>query len=347
MRRPQLIYASNFRQFGRGTFVVSNTLRRLPGFDVRPIHATGGMMRGPLRMPAALLAGHLLATRFPDALILGDSARGSEIAWRISRCRRREFALRFGGIWSKDRPVDEFARALGAAQLVIVPSNASRKSLEQQGSRRKDQMIVIIPNGVETQVDAVPLPNIEAPLGLFAIGQVYALKQPELAISTLAEIVAAGRDATLSFFGAGDPTPYLMKARQRGLEERVRFLGLVERPWEQLPENPVLLHMSRREGFGLAVAEGLVRGVPTYVLEGSGGPEELVRFTGGGQVCEPRAASIAGHILSDLAEPRQLGTRLKASMSLAREEYSTEKMLARYQRVLTEQIDTRGRGKRS
>jgi glycosyltransferase involved in cell wall biosynthesis len=51
---------------------------------------------------------------------------------------------------------------------------------------------------------------------------------------------------------------------------------------------------SRQEGFGIVVAEALASGVPAVVTP-SGGPEELIRASGGGEV-------LAGFEADELAQ---------------------------------------------
>jgi glycosyltransferase involved in cell wall biosynthesis len=100
----------------------------------------------------------------------------------------------------------------------------------------------------------------------------------------------------------------LLRARL-GREVRLTLVG--ERPLLQLPAGvhatghvdsvaelirsaALLVLPSRQEGFGIVVAEALASGVPAVVTP-SGGPEELIRASGGGEV-------LSGFEADELAE---------------------------------------------
>jgi glycosyltransferase involved in cell wall biosynthesis len=63
----------------------------------------------------------------------------------------------------------------------------------------------------------------------------------------------------------------------------VETTGVVPDVATVLRECALFVLPSRQEGFGIAVAEALACGVPAIVTP-SGGPEELVRSSGGGHV---------------------------------------------------------------
>ena len=82
----------------------------------------------------------------------------------------------------------------------------------------------------------------------------------------------------------------------------VEALGEVPSVAEPLREAALLLLPARQEGFGIAAAEALASGVPV-VATPSGGPEELLRASGGGVVTEGwSAAELAGAAISLLGD---------------------------------------------
>jgi len=71
----------------------------------------------------------------------------------------------------------------------------------------------------------------------------------------------------------------------RSMPEGVDVLGEVASVVESLRTSALFVLPSLQEGFGLVVAEALASGAPALVTP-SGGPEELVRESGGGEVLE-------------------------------------------------------------
>ena len=67
------------------------------------------------------------------------------------------------------------------------------------------------------------------------------------------------------------------------MPDGVDVLGEVPSVSEPLRRASLFVLPSLQEGFGLVVAEALASGVPAVVTP-SGGPEELIRASGGGEV---------------------------------------------------------------
>jgi phosphatidylinositol alpha 1,6-mannosyltransferase len=92
---------------------------------------------------------------------------------------------------------------------------------------------------------------------------------------------------------------------------------------EHLREAQLFVLPSRHEGFGIAAAEALASGVPALTTP-SGGPEELVRASGGGVVLEgftaEELAEGAVELLGDAA--RLLAMRASGREYVAREHSS-------------------------
>lgn len=90
------------------------------------------------------------------------------------------------------------------------------------------------------------------------------------------------------------------------LPKGVEAVGEVPDPAAELQRAAVFILPSRQEGFGIAAAEALATGLPV-VTTPSGGPEDLVRRSGGGLVTGGfDAASLADAVLSLLGEPESL-----------------------------------------
>jgi glycosyltransferase involved in cell wall biosynthesis len=147
---------------------------------------------------------------------------------------------------------------------------STRDLLKQQGVKR----VKIIRYGVHT----VALPELEAkrleqPLKLVVVSRLAPNKRIDHAIQTVAALRARGITATLKVIGRGEIEPRLRElVVECRLENEVIFMGgLTEAEKDaRLRESHLLLHTSKREGWGLNVIEANAMGTPAavYPVEG-------------------------------------------------------------------------------
>lgn len=118
--------------------------------------------------------------------------------------------------------------------------------------------------------------------GTFRIVQVgrllHDIKGQDILIRAVAQLLAEGRDVSLTLIGDGESRPYLEDiVRELKITGRVEFAGT-------RPQSYVLGHIadfnlfvqpSRLEGFGLTVAEAMAAGVPVLVSDNDG-PLEII-----------------------------------------------------------------------
>lgn len=82
--------------------------------------------------------------------------------------------------------------------------------------------------------------------------------------------------------------------------------GEVPSVWEELRTSSLFVLPSLQEGFGIVVAEALASGLPTVVTP-CGGPEELVRESGGGTVlADFEPSTLADALVQALGDKRRL-----------------------------------------
>lgn len=132
-----------------------------------------------------------------------------------------------------------------------------------------------------------------------------------------------------------------VRLRERVPRARLRLIGQPPRgpvpPGVELVGTPasvapslrtasVFVLPSHQEGFGIVVAEALACGVPAVVTP-SGGPEELVRASGGGVVAGSFDADELAGTVADLLgdEPRLLGMR-RRGRTYVRREHAPERL---------------------
>jgi glycosyltransferase involved in cell wall biosynthesis len=118
---------------------------------------------------------------------------------------------------------------------------------------------------------ALGIPAEAGPV-LLTVGALREEKEPQLMLSAVAAMERKlGRDARGIFCGDGPLLNALRRrARELGIADRIHFAGAVDdvRPYYAAAD--VLVHPSRQESFGLAVAEALASGVPVVTRCGGG-----------------------------------------------------------------------------
>ena len=98
------------------------------------------------------------------------------------------------------------------------------------------------------------------------------------AIEAVAVLCSAGFNASLEIVGAGDRAPYISRAEQLGVRNRVSFVGEVHDHRELfrwLDELDVYIQPSLTEGLPRALIEAMSRGLPCVATRVGGIPELL------------------------------------------------------------------------
>lgn len=181
--------------------------------------------------------------------------------------------------------------------------------------------------------------------GVFAVGSLGRLsdeKNHALVIDAFADLVARedSGDAVLLLAGDGPERAGLEAlAGERGLGQRVRFLGMVARPERFYPLLDAFVMPSRSEGLPVALLEAMASGVPVVVTRVGAMPGVV---DGCGIVVESgdrRALAAALHRL--MSEP-EVGHRLAGlGKDRVAGQYSVDTMVAAYEALYSNLLDGR------
>lgn len=195
------------------------------------------------------------------------------------------------------------------------------------------------------QVQPMPLPAIARPAstgggGVVVLGRLTAQKRVELAIAGYIAARRLGVTAPLTIAGDGPTRAALERmVREAKLGDAIRFLGVVD-PAEVpalLATADVMVMPARREGLGLAAAEGLMQGVPVVACTDGGGVLDVVPPTNGGRVVPPDAESIGAAITALLEHPPECEAALAHGTTWRERlapEFVAQRCLTWYERVL-------------
>jgi teichuronic acid biosynthesis glycosyltransferase TuaC len=164
-------------------------------------------------------------------------------------------------------------------------------------------------------------------------GALIPVKGHRLALAAIGQVP----EATWIVVGDGPERPTLEKlARERGVAERVRFLG--SRPHEALPAllaaADVLLHSSEREGLANVWVEALACGTPIVVTD-TGAAHEVVDRREAGRVVPREANAIAAALRALIADPPPQDAVRQAAERFSWERNADE-LAAHLERISTE-----------
>jgi glycosyltransferase involved in cell wall biosynthesis len=158
---------------------------------------------------------------------------------------------------------------------------------------------------------------------LLAVARLTRQKGIDVAIRALPDLPD---DTVLVVLGDGPERAALLRlARELGLVQRVFLLGRVPDVGAWLGRATLLVHPARWEGFGLAVLEAMLSGLPVVATNVSALPELVVDGESGVLVPPDDAVALAHGIVRALDRP-QLGA---GGLERARSEFSVRRMADR------------------
>lgn len=199
----------------------------------------------------------------------------------------------------------QYRAAMARANRVIAVSDATAAALRWQFPQQAG-IVSVVPNPVRFE----ELPLREQPVRrmrrwLF-VGNLVERKGVARLLEAFADEVASGSDdLTLTIVGDGPQRAELVaEAADRGVSERVRFVGAVE-PADvpaYYADHDVLVHLADAETFGITVVEAAATGLPVVVTR-SGGPQETMVVPAGAGTCafvdvDPSADAVRAAVAS-------------------------------------------------
>lgn len=158
---------------------------------------------------------------------------------------------------------------------------------------------------IQTAMPRLP-PAIQGPWRLLFVGRVDdPRKNFQLLLDSMRVIRASHSRATLTVVGPhGDRWRRALELE--GLEGAIHFAGSVsvEALAQAYSDHHLLLVPSRQEGFGIIVAEAFAAGMPVVATR-CGGPEAMIRESGGGVLVDHDPLAMATTTIGILSDPVQ------------------------------------------
>ena len=248
------------------------------GWTVRE-HLVAGSWPDPEPSHRAQL-DDVLARLADGSVVLVDGLIASAAPSLVSAARRLRIVVLLHMPLAETSPATAIARVesdvLNAADAVITTSAWSRAWVVTHHRVPADRVWAAVPG-----VDPFPPgPGSEAGANLLCVGPVTEAKGHDVMVAALAQI--ADLDWRCTFAGSLDLQPdfvrsLMARAEQAGIADRLVLAGPLSRSAldDVRSATDLVVSPSRREAYGMAIVEGLARGIPV-VASDVGGHREAV-----------------------------------------------------------------------
>ena len=197
-------------------------------------------------------------------------------------------------------------RVLRNAERVYATSAASRSQVAfSAGLREEDVHVLPIPIDLERFQPATDDDwhrALGGPVLIFVGRADDPRKNASLLLEAFAELRASCPNARLRLVGTSPAG---------AVPSGVDVVGPVADVASELRRAAIFVLPSLQEGFGIVAAEALAAGLPVITTP-CGGPEDLIRESGGGRVLETFEAGELAHAIDSLAEDLDAATAMRS-----------------------------------
>lgn len=213
-----------------------------------------------------------------------------------------------------------------AARVICITESLARFNRERVGLPA--EKLEVVHYGMDEPPGAWAPTALELPAGkiVVAVARLVPQKGLDIAIGAMARL-----DATLVVLGEG-PERERLEALARAHDVRLLLPGRVGDVASVLAQADVLVHPARWEGFGLALLEAMLAGLPVVATRVSSIPEIVADGETGILVPPDDPVALRAALERVLKDPGELGV---AGLARARAEFSVARMAARTLTVYT------------
>lgn len=208
-----------------------------------------------------------------------------------------------------------------AADLVICPSTYSKKVMESYGCKK----VVVVPHGCELADKVTPIAE------KFVVGYL-GQAGPDKGLRYLFE---AWKKLDLKdglLLVAGNNMEQALPLWRQFGGGNIEFMGFVDNISDFFNRITVYIQPSVTEGFGIEVLEAMSHGRPVICSMGAGAVD-VVKDYGNGLITPPRDSEKIANLIEKLYRKRDLVEHLARDTRKTAEEYTWEKIRARYVEV--------------
>lgn len=291
------------------------------------------------RSMAALMRDHqvdiVIARGLKGVLLTGLAAlrQGASLVWDIGvekEPKRSIWLLHCGALLLSDR-------------VVVEADSRAPQVFGSVAARLFQDKIETIYPGVEDGrrqriESAVSSEDGSKPIDVISIGSIHPRKNQMMLVQAMEQVVRSIADVTVAIVGPVRHEMYFERVkeevRDRGLEERISFLGWREDVPELLARSRILVTTSTREGVPYVVREAMYANLPVVGTD-VGGMPEAVQDDVTGFLIPPGDADALSEGVVRLLENEDLRSEMgRAGSELASRRFSRKRFGARYRRLV-------------
>lgn len=246
------------------------------------------------------------------------------LAAQITRLKGAKLIVQTYGVEAWPRPSLPQRAALEGADLVLCISRHTRAAVLSWAAIEPERVLVVPctvgeafrPGDGSTRRAALALEDKRVLLTVGRMDSRERYKGHELVIAAITGLVAKGHDICYLVVGEGDDRSRLEAlARDAGVRERVRFLGLLglQSLVETYRMADLFVMPSTGEGFGVAFLEAMATGTPALGLEVAGAKDALADGHLGTTVSEAEFSNTVARLLAaPKPDPHALAATVRA-----------------------------------
>lgn len=234
---------------------------------------------------------------------------------------------------------------------LLFNSEATRRTVLSSAPWMASLEHSVLPKGIDVEgwgaVDPPPvLHGLREEIRLGFLGQLVERKELAALLRALAQLEGAGRRWSLRVAGTGPrKATWHALADALGIGQRVRFDGFVPDVPRWMADVDVLVHPSRQEGWGYAVAEAMAAG-RVVIARASSSVPELLGPGAPGLYDGDRPGALGEQLRRVLATPPEsLRVEAAANQHRARAELTLDRMLDSLETRLERTLHARGKGR--
>lgn len=286
-----------------------------------------------------------VASRDADLILVSGPTLSGAVAVRCARSTRRVLTVHF------HHGVDVRSRAKWAAFYRVFGRDYARITFLTDFIRREAEAVAPHLADRFCTVRAPILDTPPAPQAREALrrswrlpadvpvvvnaGQLIPRKRWDVFLNVAAKIARRDRDVHFVVAGDGPQRSELeARARELGLDSRVRFVGWQRDVMSVFAASDLLLFNSDADAFGRTPLEAMAAGLPVVASVAYGGTSELIAHGRNGVLLERHDEdALAEHVQTLLRSPSRRATIAHEGLRTVRREYGIDRFLHAYRTI--------------